>query len=424
MSKRFWLLGFVGLISAGLLVACGSKYNSSSNGLVLVGSQGSNVIQTFSFNLNSGHASGLSNPAATTSQPTSIVVDATGAYAYVILDAVNAGDAASLGIYKVNSDGTLTQSGTPVTFTAGPNANVVPGTLSRDAAGKFLFVADRATADSNGNSVPGSVSVFAIGSGGTATEVSGSPFFGPATLSPADIVSVAATATVFPSTGINGTQNGACSAGSNNPPSSQFLYALDRVGAQIFEFQVDTSSGVLTLPAGASAIPTFVTDAQPAGIAVDPCDRFVYVSGSLHNRINAYSICTVVNQAAGCLQANGALLEVSGSPFSATGSANVLGQIVVDPLGNNVYVVGTASNTVSGFKISSVSGSLTALNPATTPTGTSPRSIAIRGDDNWMFVTNYGSASVSQYSIAPATGVLNAVAPLTTDNFPWGVAVK
>ena len=45
-----------------MLVACGSNYDSSSNGLVLVGSQGSAVIQTFSFNLNSGHVASIANP--------------------------------------------------------------------------------------------------------------------------------------------------------------------------------------------------------------------------------------------------------------------------------------------------------------------------------------------------------------------------
>ena len=55
MSKRFaWLLGVVVLVAIGVLVACGTTYNSSSEGLVLVGSQGSGLIETFSFNLGSG----------------------------------------------------------------------------------------------------------------------------------------------------------------------------------------------------------------------------------------------------------------------------------------------------------------------------------------------------------------------------------
>jgi 6-phosphogluconolactonase (cycloisomerase 2 family) len=417
MSRRFWLLGVVGLISVALLVACGSKYNSSSNGLVLVGSQGSNVIQTFSFNLNSGHSASLGNSPGTEFQPTSIVMDVTGAYAYVILGSVPA----QLAVYKVDSGGTLTQAGSPLVFNPTAQADVVPSMLARDAAGKFLFSANRSTTDTLGNPAPGSISVFAIG-GGTLTEVPGSPFSTPATLSPVDIISVAASPTVFPGTGINGTQNSVCSAGTN-PPTSEYLYAVDHVGAQLFQFQVDTSSGGLTAPPNTTAVPAFTTDAQPEGVAVDPCDRFVYVSGSLHNKINAYTICTVVIQGV-CSFGNGALVEIAGSPISAAGSANGLGPIIVDPYGNDVYVVGTLSNTVSGFKISPITGSLTALNPATVQTGSQPKAITIRADNNWMFVSNYGSASVSQYSITPATGALSVLPTLQTDNSPWGVAVK
>jgi 6-phosphogluconolactonase (cycloisomerase 2 family) len=98
--------------------------------------------------------------------------------------------------------------------------------------------------------------------------------------------------------------------------------------------------------------------------------------------------------------------------------------LVVDPFGNNVYVVGTLSNTLSALKISPVSGGLAPLSVATVATGQRPTSIAIRGDDNWMFVSNLNSASVSQYSITPATGALTAEAPIGTDNLPFGVAVK
>jgi len=102
---------------------------------------------------------------------------------------------------------------------------------------------------------------------------------------------------------------------------------------------------------------------------------------------------------------------------------------VVDPYGNYVYVLGTLSNTISPLKISPISGALTGGSPATVATGVGPRSIAIRGDDNWMFVTNFGSSSlggntVSQYAITPATGALSAEQAIQTDNYPWGVAVK
>jgi len=452
MSKRFWLPGLAGLISAGLLVACGSNYNSSSNGLVLVGSQGSSVIQTFSFNLNNGHVASVANSTNDTGSqtcllnglPSSMVVDPAGKYAYVIIEASSLCQNSQLGIalFQIKSDGTIAQVGNlitlnspSVTIAGAPPPNntetvsVNPNTLSMDAAGKFLFVANRATTDSSSRSVPGSISVLAIGSGGSLTEVTGSPFFVTTPASTVgqvtdDFVSVAATPTVFPGIGVNGTQNSGCSVPSNPPPATEFLYAVDTVGYQVFEFQVDTSSGALTVPSNVTAIPSFPTDAVPVAVAVDPCDRFLYVSDSLHNKINAYTICTTVIANGVCPFANGHLNDVSGSPFAVSGSANGLGPLVVDPYGNNVYVLGTLSNTLSGFKISPVSGSLTALTPPTVATGANPTSIAIRGDDNWMFVTNYQSASVSQYSITPATGALSVLPTITTDNYPFGMAVK
>jgi 6-phosphogluconolactonase (cycloisomerase 2 family) len=415
MSKRFWLLGFVGLVSIALLVACGSNYNPSSDGLVLVGSQGSSVIQTFSFNLNSGHVGSIANSTNDTGSltcilngsPSSMVAHPSGSYAYVIFNkSSQCPNATQLGIaiFQVKSDGTIKQVGSLV-----PDPS--PVSLSMDAAGKFLFVAEG-----------GGVAVYAIGGGGaTLTSAGGASVNGLASLPP-NIVAVAATPTVFPSIGINGQQKAVCSG--SNPPTSQYLYAVDSNNYAVWEFSVDTTTGALTTPPGISTVPGFSTDAVPVGVAVDPCDRFVYVSGSLHNKISAYTLCTTVIANGVCPIANGALVAVSGSPFAVSGSANGLGPLVVDPSGNNVYVIGTLSNTLSAFTISPVSGSLTALNPATVATGSQPTSVAIRGDDNWMFVTNYGSATVSQYAITPATGALSVEAPIQTDNYPFGVAVK
>jgi 6-phosphogluconolactonase (cycloisomerase 2 family) len=98
--------------------------------------------------------------------------------------------------------------------------------------------------------------------------------------------------------------------------------------------------------------------------------------------------------------------------------------LVVDPFGNTLYVVDTDSSMLSVFRISPVSGSLTPGNPAVVATGAKPTSIAIRSDDSWLFVTNFTGATLSQYSITPATGSLSPQPAITTDNYPWGVAVK
>lgn len=429
MSKRFGLLGTViGLVLIGFLLACGSKFNSSSDGLVIVGSQGSGLLETFSFTLNNGHVSAIANPPADTANktcvlnglPGAIVVDPAGAYAYAIISSNSSCSGSTTGIatFKIGSDGNITSTGGLTALNPAATVPVVPFTLSRDSAGKFLFVADRAT-----NGVPGAISVFSIGSAGSLTEVAGSPFFTPPTLLTADIVGVAASPTTFPGSGLNGTQNSVCSAPGNVPATTEYLYAVDANNYGVWQFSVDTGTGVLGNPPSASEARFFATDKIPMGIAVDPCDRFVYVSDNLSNKISAYSICTQVISGA-CPLADGSLVPVQGSPFALSGGANGPGPLVVDPYGNNVYVVDELSNTVSGFKISAVGGSLTALSPPTVATGLSPKSIAIRGDDNWLFVSNYGAATVSQYSITPATGALSVLPTIPTDNYPWGVAVK
>jgi 6-phosphogluconolactonase (cycloisomerase 2 family) len=454
MSNRFaQLLGAVALVLIGLLVACGSYYNPSSDGLLVVGSQGSGLLETFAFTLNSGSIYAVSNNPNDTSNdvcvlngvPSSIVMDPAGAYAYTIINANSLCGTptkpSTTGIlaFKINSDGTTTPVGSQVPFLPSAGVPVFPGTMVMDPAGKFLFVADRATSDTSSPpvAVSGAISVFLIGSGGSLTEVAGSPFV-PTVQSTApqaiiDIVSVAPTPTVFPAIGLNGVQQAVCSDVGNNPPTLEYLYAVDGLGNQVFEFSVNTTTGVLTNPSNLSYEPAFATDPTPAGVAVDPCNRFVYVSDSITNKVSAYAMCngTVTSPVQACMNLAilGALVPVPLSPFSLPGSTNGPGPLVVDPYGNYLYVLGTISNTINPLKIAPISGALAPVNPATVATGNGPVSIVIRSDDSWMFVANHGTPgvggnTVSQYAITPQSGVLTAQPAIQTDNYPWGVAVK
>jgi hypothetical protein len=483
MSKRFvaWLsLALVALVALGM-VACGSLYSPNSDGLMLVGSQGSALIETYTFNLANGHISSISNPPSDTSLdtcvlpglPGSMVVDTSGNFAYVILTANSTCPGSKTGIasFPISSSGTIgttpttltmntttatvtalvdecgTQVPVPVTVTA----PVVPVSMAIDKAGKFLFVADTTTTATaptvnytcggSGQtatpivSVPGTVSVFTISSG-TLTEVSGSPFSVPPTEMAANIVSVAATPTVFPSIGINGVQNSACTSQNTPAPSQQFLYAADFENNVVWEFGVNMSTGVLSGTGSTNTILSFAAGTQPAGVAVDPCNRFVFVSNFQSNNISAYTICNGSSTSApppACPASpatpNGSLVAVSGppsSPYSLPGNANGPGPMVVDPFGNYLYVLeGTTvgiAGSITPFQISTVSGALTSK--GIVATGAGPVSIAIRGDDNWLFVANYVAGTVSQYAIIPNTGVLSPQPVVQTDSYPWGVAVK
>ena len=465
MSNRLaWLLGIGVLVLIGLLLACGSSYNSASDGLLVVGSQGSGLLETFSFSLASGHVAEISNPVSDTSsvtcalkgQPSSLVLDPSGAFAYAIVDGNSscgtADNSFSIQAFTVSSSGTIATSGSPVSLNAanvqicesvngGPNTlvpqtgvPVSPVIMTIDSAGKYLFVADSfnsITVTINGAPTllpaPGAISVFSV-SGGSLTEVSGSPFTVPASCAAvADFSALAVTPTVFPGTGVNQIQNAVCSV--TTPPTSEFLYVADKSNNNaVWQFAVNSSTGALAALATGSLPTSVPVGTTPLGLAVDPCNRFVYASNELTNNISAFTMCNgSATQSLSCSQPGnplpaGTLVPVAGSPFSVSAGANGPGPSVVDPFGNYLYVIETLSNQVSPFKINQATGGLTSQSVAAT--GLQPTALAIRSDDNWLFVTNYNAATVSQYAVTPATGALSGQPVIQTDNYPSGIAVK
>ena len=152
MLTRFaWVPGVVVLVSLGLLVACATTYKASSDGLVIVATQGTGEVQAFAYSLGNGHISQVGSPPLTTGVPSLLALDPTGNFAYVV---VNGNGIQS---YKVDSSGTLTPLGSVI-----PDPN--PVAMAVDSAGKFLFVAE-------GLNV--AVNSYTIGSDGTLTSVPG-----------------------------------------------------------------------------------------------------------------------------------------------------------------------------------------------------------------------------------------------------------
>ena len=412
MRTRFtWILGIAVLISIALLVACSSKYSTSNNGLVVVSTQEDAVMQTFSLDLGNGHVTQINNVNGppTDGVPTAVVLDPAGAYAYVLVtQSVNVNKSATgVQAFAVASDGKLGP-GTSTALNPVGSVPAVPVAMVIDSGGKFLFVADAAT-----GSVPGAVSVLAIGSGGSLTEVPNSPFRLPAETG--GIVpsasALAVTPTVYPPA------FALCSP--NVPPTTENLYVTDSVNYLVLNYSV-SSSGALTL-VPTSSTPGVPTGTVPSGVTVDPCNRFVYVSnGQPNNSVSAYTVCSATSFPT-CPQADFSLHEVSGSPFPA---ANSPGPLLVDRFANFLYVVDTGESAISAYRISTTTGSLSPLTPATIATNSFPTSIAIRSDNTWMFVTNLNSLNISEYAITPSSGGLTPQPPIQTDNFPWGIAVK
>ncbi len=457
MRTRFtWIVAILVLVAIGFLMACSSKYSSSSNGLVVVPTQGSPeataVMETFSLDLSNGSMSQINNVNGppTVGLPGSVIIDPAGAYAYVIVyqNAELVPSATGITSFAIGSNGKLapgttrslnpstmatalcisSQNGTTQNIPVTVNAPVNPTALALDSPGKLLFVADSATSAQatytcNGASVtgevavPGAVSVFTVSSG-TLTEVAGSPFALPVESggSAASASALAVTPTVYP------VQYSYCSGFA--PPTTENLYVTDKSNYVLLNYSVDPSAGTLTLMPYSTSAPGISTDVAPDGVAVDPCNRFAYVANATSNNVSAYTICSAINLLSQppCPIADFSLNPVTASPYPAGDSP---GPMAVDAYGDFLYVVNEGSNNIFGYRINATNGGLTVFAGTPAATGVFPNSIAIRSDDSWMFVANLGyPGTLSQYAITLSTGFLDALPAVTTLDYPSGVAVK
>ncbi|MGA2852371.1 MAG: beta-propeller fold lactonase family protein [Terracidiphilus sp.] len=218
-------------------------------------------------------------------------------------------------------------------------------------------------------------------------------------------------------TGINVLANG----------SYAYVAAYDATASAnyIFGFSI-ASGGVLTplnggapLAGGAfaqGACPNAFLNAPyelgtcPAAVASDSSGSYLYVTDATVGKVHAYAI------------ASGALTEISGSPFAA---GNAPSAIVVDPKYPYVYVTNALDSTVSAYSASN--GVLTNL--GTYATSTEPVAVGIDPSTNhFLFTANYlyngVSGTVSGFELSSTSGTLvnSQNSPFTINAYPTAVA--
>jgi hypothetical protein len=488
MSKK--ISGFVALVAlcalSLFLLNCGSSSyrpagtlyllteGSNDNGLVL----GTNVsslavdLDTGNLSLVNSNASTCPTAASVTNPepcglPLDILLDPAGAHAYVL----NQGTPCELQNnvcvtgsetivptiypYTVNSDGSLSNPGTAVTWTS----NAYPDTailMERDPAGQFLFVIDEGSYPSPGypissstnpscphaptsaSDVCPSISVFAMSSSGLTLQ-SGSPLylsriptsvsalsFTPPGSSTAeelvfmtsnfDICTTAScyipcTVTCTPGPQDN-TLSVYCVSGCPNAPSGQLV---EQPNSPYVVAVVDPVS-------------VFAVNTNPSGGTTSGV--FVYVGqGASPGAVYPFQLCTIQNAVCTPQEvAENLLIPVTSCATSCivTVGLNPL-QMITDPTNNFLYVLSQGSSQVFGFRISTTTGTLSVLSPPSQPTGNGPVAMALHPSVNntgqYLYTSNSGASNISGFTLGTTSGTMSNAITVVAPAAPSGIAV-
>jgi 6-phosphogluconolactonase (cycloisomerase 2 family) len=351
--------------------------------------------------------------------------------------------------------GVLAANGNGVATGAFPGAAVVA------SSGKTLFVANMNSAIPAGSSCtlpnPGSISVYSVNQDGTLSAASGNA-------TPAGIIPMAvavdanghlfvtnqglqcdATSGTIAVFSVSGTSLTAISsitavgapgdlqnpgpAGLAVTPDGKFLYVANRFDGSVTQYSVDASSGALAV------VQNYAVGTAPIGLAVTPNGGFLYAanSGANSNGVSAFAICNqVVTSCVNPTQPDGTLTPVSGSPFAA--GLDPVAMVVV-PSGRFLFVADQQSNQISEFKISTGTGVLAPNSQTTISTGANPAWLAFRagtstiattgGTLDFLYAANLGSSTISVFSFDSTVGVLGQVrAPVSTGGQPSAIATE
>jgi 6-phosphogluconolactonase len=334
------------------------------------------------------------------------------------------------------SAGTLTANGKAVA------AGNTPAAMILAPSGKALFVANSNSAIPPNSPPctlpsPGTIAAYTVGTDGTLTAVSGNSLAGSIPLAMAidagghflfvvnqgmQCDPASSTISVFAIQDSTLTQvagspflaagtsvaSGAGPAGVAVTPDGKFLYVANQFDSTVTRYAVD-ANGVLTLG------PSVPVGATPSAMTITADGGFLYVANA--STVSAFAICNqVLISCNDPTDPDGSLSAVAGSPFSAgIGPA----AIVAAPSGKFLFVVNRLSNQISQYKIATGTGVLTANTQATISTGANPVSATIRvstttvaatgGITDFLYVANLGASSISVYSFDSTVGTLGLV---------------
>lgn len=232
------------------------------------------------------------------------------------------------------------------------------------------------------------VEAFSVGTNGTLSVISGSPFQLPSNTLPGSL-SISGLAV---------------------SPSGSNLYALNGINKFITGYRGILGSGALTLMPSPFNTGTLTRPEQ--GI-VDPSGQYLYVSSNVINvpGSSSGSLSGVLGYSID--SATGNLTPLANSPFGMPSNGQPT-QLAFDPTGHFLYVVLTSTSSIAGFVKDPTTGELTAMvgSPFLSESSANLQTIAIAVHPSGMFLyaLNVNAKSLSAFTIDSTTGALSPIA--------------
>ncbi|MGA7595943.1 MAG: beta-propeller fold lactonase family protein [Gallionella sp.] len=314
-------------------------------------------VSVFSIDNTTGNLAAVTgSPYTVGGIPTSIALDKTGKYAYVL----NSGPG-TVSEFSI-ANGQLTElTGSP--YSPPSVMSYAFQTITMATPGNFLYVATRGA--------PNTVDTLRIdATTGALTDI--------------DSVPTAATS-LTPGIAVD--------------PLGRYVYVTDADTHSVYGFGINATTGKLAAMSG--PFPSDTNVSSPAGIRVDPTRHHVYVTDTFTNNVVVYDIDA----------GNGALTLASRmrSRIAPLGIAFTTGTAPVTYTPKFAYVTDSGDDNVSAYRLSAATGALTAVSSSPFTAGTRPYGVAIDPANRYVYVANNGSNNISAYGIDTTSGALNAL---------------
>ena len=269
----------------------------------------------------------------TSATPVAVAVNTAGTYLYVV-----SGPSPSVLTEYALSSGTIGSivAQVPLTLPSFTTDTIVPSAVNVLTNNDAVYVAayDQSAYNPGGSTTstanPGWVFGYVVGTGGTLTAATQSPY--KAGVKPSALVS---------------------------DPTNRFVYVTDFASNELIGYTIQGGSTLDFLING-----PFKTGNEPNAICIDPRGIYLYVTNGLDSTVTAF----VINLGTGTPSA---AVNTTGSQLNSTDTTPVA--VVVDPaLGRDVYTANVEGNSLSGFRLNANTGALQPTQNAPYPTGAKP----------------------------------------------------